>query len=442
MSGQRQMILNFFLNNTGVHEHGWKHPKAQPERLTDLSHYKRLVQVAEAAKFHAVFLADNLSLGPFASRQGLGLPLEPVTLLSALAAVTERIGLIATVSATYTEPYNTARVFASLDHLSGGRAAWNIVTSSQSLRSQLNFTAKEKIEPGKYYEAADEFVKVTKKIWDSWEDDALVLDKKQGIFADEGKIHDVNHHGDYHFVQGPLNIPRPPQGYPVLVQAGASEAGREFAARTAEVVYTMQPTWKYAQAFYADLKARAVKHGRHPDELKIIPGFCPIVGETEAEAKEKEAEIQSLVDIHVGVRRISEMVGFDLSAYPVDGPVPSLDERSLKTTWAKLVENIALEEKLTIRQLVHRVSGGNGHLTFAGTPTQIADQLEHWFLQNAADGFAIRPQHLPGGLEDFARLVVPELQRRGIFHKEYAGRTLRENLGLKRPANQFAAARV
>ncbi|UKS24719.1 LLM class flavin-dependent oxidoreductase [Paenibacillus sp. HWE-109] len=432
----KQMILNFFLNNTGVHEMGWKHPEAQPERVSDLSHYIELVQIAEAAKFHAVFLADNLSLGPLVATNGLSTGFEPVTLLAALAAVTSRIGLIATVSSTYTEPFNTARLFASLDHLSGGRAGWNVVTSANSLSTQLNFQQEESITHEVYYNRAEEFVQLAKKFWDSWEDDALVLDREKGIYADQDKIHTFDHHGPYYDAKGPLNLPRSPQGYPVLVQAGASETGKNFAARTAEVVYTMQPAWETAQAFYRDIKSRVEKFGRNPDELKIIPGICPVIGETEEEAKEKAAKIHKLLDVRVGVKRISLAIDYDLSAFPLDEPVPDLSGIPNQKTYSKLIQTIARNEQLTIRQLVHRVASGNGHLTFVGTPVQIADELEAWFLK-AADGFAIRPQLSPGGLADFAKWVVPELQRRGLFHKEYTGRTLRENLGLKRPVNSF-----
>ncbi|MFF2015735.1 LLM class flavin-dependent oxidoreductase [Paenibacillus sp. NPDC058177] len=437
MSKQKQIILNFFLNSTGVHEMGWKHPDAQPERVSDLSHYIKLVQIAEAAKFHAVFLADDLSLNPLVSTHGLILGFEPVSLLSSLAAVTSRIGLIATVSSTYTEPFNTARIFASLDHLSGGRAGWNIVTTADNRNSQLNFQNEEAISHETYYSRAEEFVQVAKKFWDSWEDDALVFDRKEGIYADSNKIHTFDHHGEFYHAKGPLNIPRSPQGYPVLVQAGASEIGRNFAARTAEIVYTMQSSWETAQAFYADMKSRVEKFGRDRDDLKIIPGICPIIGKTESEAKEKAAEFNELLDVRSGVKRLSLALEHDLSGYPLDEPLPDVSTISNQSTHSQLILAIARNEQLTLRELVHRVSSGNGHLTFVGTPVQVADQLEAWFLK-AADGFAIRPQLSPSGLEDFAKWVVPELQRRGLFHKEYSGKTLRENLGLKRPANSLS----
>ncbi|MFK4305221.1 FMN-dependent oxidoreductase (nitrilotriacetate monooxygenase family) [Paenibacillus sp. RC254] len=440
MSYQRQMILNFFMNSTGFHETAWRHPLAEPAGVTDFSLYKKMALIAEQAKFHTIFLADSYELGEKVKHQALN-RLEPYTLLAALAAVTERIGLVATVSTSYTEPFHTARLFASLDHLSQGRAGWNIVTTGIG-NTHLNFSREQNFEHTERYERALEFVQLTTKLWDSWEDDALLFNKDEGLYADTDKIHAIRHKSERFSVEGPLNLPRPPQGYPVLAQAGSSEDGKELAARTGEMIYTAQQTLKDAQAFYADVKSRVEKYGRNPEDVKIVPGFSLIVGATESEAREKEAELRESVIPELGLQRLSNRLKVDLSAYPLDGPVPQLpDPATINENRSRfeLMKNMIETEKLTIRQLIERASGGNGHRTFAGTAVQIADEMEEWFSQGACDGFVIRPQQLPTGLEDFARLVVPELQRRGLFHTEYEGRTLRENLGLSRPTNQFAA---
>ncbi|MFM9277415.1 LLM class flavin-dependent oxidoreductase [Paenibacillus jiagnxiensis] len=440
MSTNRQMILNFFMNSTGFHETAWRLPSAEPEGVTSLSLYKKMALIAEQAKFHTVFLADAYELGENVKHQALN-RLEPYTLLSALAGVTERIGLVATVSTSYTEPYHTARLFASLDHLSGGRAGWNIVTTGIG-KTHLNFGRDENYEHNERYQRALEFVQLATKLWDSWEDDALLFDKTRGLYADVERIHAARHRSDIFAVEGPLNLPRPPQGYPVLAQAGSSEDGKELAARIGELIYTAQQTLADAQAFYADVKSRVEKYGRNPDEVKIVPGFSVIVGATEAEAKEKQAELRESIIPELGLHRLSKRLKVDLFSYPLDGPVPELpDPATINENRSRfeLMKNMVESEKLTIRQLIERVSGGNGHRTFAGTAEQVADELESWFTGGACDGFVIRPQALPAGLEDFARLVVPELQRRGLFHTEYRGTTLRENLGLARPSNQFSA---
>ncbi|MEK5163674.1 LLM class flavin-dependent oxidoreductase [Paenibacillus sp. FSL R5-0527] len=436
----RQMILNFFMNSTGFHETAWRLPSAEPEGVTQFTLYKKMAQLAEQAKFHTVFLADGYELGENVKFQALN-RLEPYTLLSALAAVTNRIGLVATVSTSYTEPYHTARLFASLDHLSGGRAGWNIVTTGIG-KTHLNFGRERNFEHTARYERALEFVQLATKLWDSWEDEALLFDKAGGIYADVDRIHTVGHRSDIFAVEGPLNLPRPPQGYPVLAQAGSSEDGKELAARIGELIYTAQQTLEDAQAFYADVKSRVLKYGRNPDDVKIVPGFSVIVGATESEAKEKEAELRESIIPELGLHRLSKRLKVDLFSYPLDGPVPELPEPAAineNRSRFELLKNMIEAEKLTIRQLIERVSGGNGHRTFAGTAEQVADELEHWFAREACDGFVIRPQALPSGLEDFANLVIPELQRRGLFHTDYRGTTLRENLGLARPANQFAA---
>jgi FMN-dependent oxidoreductase (nitrilotriacetate monooxygenase family) len=438
---KRQMKLNLFLLNAGHHEAAWRYPGTQPERIHDIRYYAQLAQTAEKAKFDSIFLADGLAVGRNIKHGG-SYGLEPFTLLSALAAVTERIGLIATVSTTYNEPFHVARKFASLDYISNGRAGWNIVTSG-SEQEALNFGAEAHLEHGKRYERAREFLKVATGLWDSWEDGAVVLDRETGVFADTDKVHVLAHRGETFSVQGPLNIPRPPQGYPVLVQAGSSEAGKAFAAQYAEAVFTAQQTLEDAQRFYADLKSRLAAFGREPEELLILPGICAVIGETESEAKEKEQELNELTVPAYGLQQLKNMLGVDLSSYPLDGPLPELpDIRGINGNKSRfeLVSGLARRENLTIRQLIHRLAGARGHRTFAGTAVQVADQLEEWFTNGGSDGFNVMPPVLPEGLDAFAAKVIPELQRRGLFRTEYEGATLRGHFGLRRPANSFASA--
>ncbi len=430
--------------NTGHHVAAWRHPGAQEDGGLNFPHYRRLAQTAERAKFDMVFLADGVAvrreLNPESlSRQGQLVHFEPLTLLSALAAVTDHVGLVATASTTYNEPYHIARKFASLDYLSGGRAGWNIVTSATEAEAK-NFNRDKHMEHALRYERAREFVQVVTGLWDSWDDDAFIRDKESGVYVDPEKLHVLNHKGKHFSVRGPLNVARPVQGYPVLVQAGASEDGQDFAAQTAEVIFTAQPTLAEAQAFYAGLKGQLAKYGRTPDQLKIMPGIFPVIGQTEQEAKEKYDQLQALIHPKVGLSLLSNLVGeVDLSSYPLDGPLPELPETNLQRSRLKLVQDWAARENLTIRQLYEAIAGARGHRTIWGTPVQIADQLEEWFVNDAADGFNIMPPYLPGGLDEFVELVVPELRRRGLFRTEYEGSTLRENLGLSRPANQFSS---
>ncbi len=430
----KQLHLNLFLMNVGHHEAAWRFRDTKPEQITEFSYYEHLARTAEDAKFDSVFLADGLAVNK-QIQHGAFLGLEPFTLLSALAAVTKRIGLIGTVSTTYNEPFHVARKFASLDHISNGRAGWNIVTSGSILEAN-NFNLDQHPEHRARYERAGEFVDVATGLWDSWSDDALVIDRKAGVFADADKVRPVHHRGEHFQVRGPLNIPRPPQGYPVLVQAGSSEDGKEFAAKYAEAIFTAQQTLEEAKQFYTDVKTRLLRYGRSPGQLKILPGICPIIGATEAEAKEKEQEINELTVPAYGLSQLSNMVGIDLHAYPLDGPLPKLpdvDQINGNKSRFQLVLDLALRESLTIRQLLHRLAGGRGHRTFAGTALQVADQLEEWFVGGGADGFNVMPPYLPGGLEEFAQGVIPELQRRGLFRTDYSSQTLRGHYGLARP---------
>ncbi|MFI8287892.1 LLM class flavin-dependent oxidoreductase [Streptomyces sp. NPDC085614] len=437
----RRLHLNAFLMNAGHHDAAWRHPRTQPERVTELAYFQQLARTAERGLLDSVFLADGLALWGNARYNALG-GFEPLTLLSALAAVTEHVGLIATVSTTFNEPFHTARWFASLDHISGGRAGWNIVTSG-TVAEARNFGRDEHLEHRLRYERAREFVDVTTKLWDSWEDDAILLDRERGIYADTDRVREINHRGEHFGVRGPLNVPRSPQGHPLLVQAGSSEDGKEFAARYAEAVFTAQQTLADGQDFYKDLKSRLAAHGRGEDQLLVLPGIAPVIGSTEAEARALEQELTELQIPEYGLAQLSGMLGTDLTGLPLDGPLPELpEERDINGNKSRftLVAELARRDGLTVRQLIARLGGGRGHRVFAGTPEQIADELEEWFTQGAADGFNIMPPHLPGGLEDFVDQVVPILQRRGLFRTEYTGRTLREHYGLARPANRLAAA--
>jgi N-acetyl-S-(2-succino)cysteine monooxygenase len=439
----RQFALGAFLMQTGHHIAAWRHPDAQADAGSSFRHYAELARLAEAAKFDAVFLADSSGirsthLGSLA-RTARSDFFEPLTLLSALAAVTERIGLIATVSTSFHEPYNVARKFASLDQISGGRAGWNLVTSSSSSEA-LNFNRDDLPEHAERYERAAEFHDVVVGLWDSWEEDSFPRDKASGIYLDTDKLHVLNHRGKHFQVRGPLNVNRSPQGRPVVVQAGASEDGRALAARTAEVIFVAHQTFDEAKAFYADIKGRLPAFGREPDDVKIMPGIFPVVGRTQQEAEEKFEQLQSLVDPVVGVALLSTVVGVDLSGHDVDGPIPELPETNGPKSRQHLLVDLARRDRLTIRQLYLRIAGARGHQQVVGTPKSIADQLQQWFEEGGADGFNIMAPWFPGGLAEFIELVQPELRRRGLFRTEYEGRTLREHLGLKRPPHTRRAA--
>lgn len=440
-TGKRQLHLNAFLMNAGHHDAAWRHPRTQPERVTDVRYFQELARTAERGRLDSVFFADGLALWGNVRHNALG-GFEPLTLLAALATVTEHIGLIATVSTTFNEPFHLARKFASLDHISGGRAGWNIVTSG-SVNEARNFNREEHLEHALRYERARESVEVAIKLWDSWEDDARIVDRERGVYADTDKIREIDHRGEHFAVQGPLNVPRSPQGYPLLVQAGSSEDGKEFAAQYAEAVFTAQQTLADAQTFAKDLRARLARYGRREHDVKILPGICPILGSTEAEARALAEELTELQVPEYGRAQLSSMLGVDLTGLPLDGPLPDdlPDERDINGNKSRftLVAELARRDNLTLRQLIARLGGGRGHRVFVGTPEQTADQLQEWFSQGAADGFNIMPPHLPGGLEDFVDHVVPILQRRGLFRTEYTGRTLRDHYGLPKPGNRHAA---
>ncbi|MFC6081983.1 LLM class flavin-dependent oxidoreductase [Sphaerisporangium aureirubrum] len=433
----RTLHLNAFLMGVGHHEAAWRHPRTDPALITDVRHYRRLAEIAERGRLDSVFFADGLALQGDVRHNALGTP-EPLTLLAALAAVTEHIGLIATVSTTYNEPFHVARKFASLDHISGGRAGWNIVTSAGEAEAH-NFGIERPAHAARY-QRATEFLDVVTKLWDSWEDDAVLRDRNGGRYADSGKIHAIRHAGDHFGVTGPLNISRSPQGHPLLVQAGSSQDGIEFAARHAEAVFTAQQTLEDGQEFYADLKGRLARYGRRPEQVVVLPGISPIIGSTEREALRLEKELEDLIIPAYGLAQLSQMTGIHLGEDDLDGPLPDVGvETEGAQSRRRLVVELARREGLTVRQLLGRLAGGRGHRVVAGTPEQIADQIQLWFENGAADGFNIMPPILPDGLADFVDHVVPELQVRGLFRTEYTGRTLRENYGLDRPASRFAA---
>nr|WP_206916709.1 LLM class flavin-dependent oxidoreductase [Alicyclobacillus suci] len=433
MTTERQMHLNLFLTPFGHHESAWRHPATNVDNSLDFRHYRRLAELAENAKFDSIFLADRLSTSPQAVVHGAVAGFEPLTLLSALAVVTSRIGLIGTVSTTFNEPFNLARRLASLDHLSHGRAGWNIVTSGTDAEAQ-NFGYDAILTHAKRYERATEFVDVATQLWDSWTERALIRDQESGVFVDATQVRELNYRGEHYSVRGPLNIPRSPQGRPLLVQAGSSEDGKAFAARYAEAVFTAQQSFADAKAFYTDLKARVRRAGRDLEGVKVLPGVCTVIGATESEAREKEEALHALTTPEHSLHQLSNRVGYDLSGCSLDEPLPDfVNPQHVEghRSRTQLIVDMARSEQLTIRQLLLRLAGGRGHKTIAGTPTQIADYMEAWFVEGAADGFNVMPQLMAGGLEDFVEYVVPELQRRGLFRTEYTGTTLREHYGLE-----------
>lgn len=443
MSEERRLHLNLFIYPAGHHEAGWRHPDAAPERVLDITYYQALAQRAEAAKFDSLFFADGPSLASNV-RYAARFRLEPFTWLSALAVATERIGLIGTASTTYTEPYNLARLFASLDHLSKGRAGWNIVTTGAPDAAQ-NFGLEEHPVHATRYARAHEFVEVVTKLWDSWEDDALVVDPKSGVFADPDRIHRIDHVGERFSVRGPLNTPRSPQGRPVYVQAGSSEDGKDFAARYAEAIFTAHQTLANAQAFYADVKRRAQRLGRDPDLIKVLPGISPYIGSTQAEAKELQDQIDDLIQPEYSLGQLRRLVDVDLSTYDLDDPFPReavrIEGDRKDSSRVGVILDIIDREQPTIRQLLRRLAGARGHWVTAGTPRDIADRIQEWFENGAADGFNVMPPYFTGGFDVFVDEVVPILRRRGLFRTEYTGRTLREHYGLPRPISQYTLAR-
>jgi FMN-dependent oxidoreductase (nitrilotriacetate monooxygenase family) len=441
----RMLRLGLSIRGHGYHPAAWRHPDVPADGTLHVEHYVRSAQIAERGKLDMIFFADGAGIrqgdSPRGSLSRTGrdmIELEPTMLLPALAMVTSHVGLVTTASTTYNEPYNVARRFATLDLISKGRAGWNVVASWSEHEAQ-NFGLETTLDYDTRYARSAEFVEIVKGLWDGWEDGALVLDKASGRYFNEAKMHVLNHQGRFFKVRGPLTVACMPQGHPLIVQAGASEQGRELGAATADVIYAIHNALERAQGYYADVKGRMAEYGREPDDLKIMPAFCPVVGRTRAEAQAKYDELQALFDPLAGLGSLYSAFG-DLSAYPLDAPVPddAFGNQEHRSISAQLVEWVK-REKPTIRELYLR-SGITGSARI-GTPSDIADIMQEWFEASACDGFNITPATLPGGGEDFVSMVVPELQRRGLFRTEYEGRTLRENLGLRPVVNRYAGHR-
>ena len=434
--------LGAFMRPVTIHTGSWRYPGAYADANFNFGHIRRFAETLERGRFDAFFMADHLAVlnMPMEAlkRSATVTSFEPMTLLPALAMVTKRLGLIATGSTTYDEPYHVARRFASLDHISGGRAGWNVVTTSNPDASR-NFGREEHLEHALRYRRAREFFDVVTGLWDSWEDDAFLRDQESGIFFDPAKLHVLGHEGEYFNVRGPLNIARPVQGWPVIVQAGASDAGRQLAAETAEAVFASASDLEAGRAFYADVKGRMERAGRDPDQMKILPGCMVVVGETLDEAREKRALLDSKVHFDSAVASLSISLGHDASRFDPDGPLPEIPESNQTKSGRARAIALAKRENLTVRQLAQRLGGYSG-LCILGTPEQIADEMEEWLEMRGSDGFNLMFPYLPQGLDDFVDRVVPVLQRRGLFRVEYEGATLRENLGLRRPESRYARA--
>ncbi|MEP7455470.1 LLM class flavin-dependent oxidoreductase [Phyllobacterium sp. SB3] len=430
-----QMKLGAFLMAGGHHIAAWRHPDAIADAGVNIEHFIELTRMAEAAKFDMIFVEDAAAIRErdpnLASQAARSTMFEPLSLLAALAVNTTHIGLVATASTTYNQPYGLARAFASLDQLSGGRSGWNLVTSASELEAE-NFVSSGLRPHAQRYERAEEFAGAAVALWDGVDSDAYRV--KDGVYADPAKLHPVDHHGKHFTVTGILDSPRSPQGRPVMVQAGASDAGKNLAARTADVVFTAAQTIEEAQAYYADLKSRMPGFGRQPDDLKILPGVSPIVANTEGEARAKYEALQDLIPDEVGVALLASYLSIkDLSQYPLDGPLPDMPPTDGIQSRQQLIIDQARRENLDIRQSARKFAGARGHWQLIGTPKQIADELEERFRAKAADGFNIMAPYFPGALKDFIKLVLPELRRRGLFREEYESKTLRENLGIRIP---------
>ena len=441
---KRQLHLNLFIQGRGSHEAAWRHPLSSTAELTDISYYQNLARRAEAGLFDSIFFADQLTTNTAQTKSAKALQvwLEPITMLAAIAVATTRIGLIATGSSTYTEPFNLARQFASIDHISQGRAGWNIVTSWMAAAAR-NFGDTGQLSHSERYALAEEHVQIVKGLWDSWADDTIIDDRQNAVFANTDRIRPIDFKGEYFNVAGPLNLPRGPQGHPVLVQAGSSEDGRGFAARHAEAVFTAHIEKTTAQAFYSDMKSRVAAKGRRPDQVLILPGLCPTIASTEAEAKRLLLELSNYADVEIAVKYLGTWFGgHDFSHLPLDRPLtvadfPDLSNIETSKSRTEMVINLIKREEITLRELLARFAHIGGHYLFAGTAEQVADLIEDWFLDGAADGFNLMPPLLPTMLDIFIDEVVPLLQRRGLFRTEYQGTTLREHYGLERPASVF-----
>jgi FMN-dependent oxidoreductase (nitrilotriacetate monooxygenase family) len=441
----RQIKLGAFLPGGGQHIAAWRHPDQPVDGAVNLKFHIELAQAAERGLFDAYFLADGLAVafgGGIEGGNARVVGFEPVTLFSALAPFTTHIGFIATSSTTYEEPYSVARKFASLDLISGGRAGWNVVTTATEAAAR-NFSLERQKPHAERYRRAAEHVEVVKKLWESFDDDAFIRNRETGIYFDVNKVHRTNHRGEDFLVEGPLNVPRSPQGHPVIVQAGQSDDGRALAATTAEVIFTAHQKLETAQEFYRDIKTRARSFGRDPSHVLVMPGVSPFVGRTEDEAREKYERLTSLIIEEDGLALINALTGgeLDLTGSDLDGPLPPAPPTEGMKSRQELIRRIADENNFSIRQLYQWIASARGHFTIVGSAVQVADTLQEWFENEAADGFNILPPWLPTGLNDFVELVIPELQRRGLFRTAYEGKTLRENLGLPFPQVRHSAYR-
>ena len=439
----RKLILATFIHNSGAHPGGWRYPGDGPVDQHDVAHYVRLAQKAEQGKFHVYFSGDSQGYphikgkDAFAATDYAG-KLEPSTLLGALAVLTKNIGLVATMSTTFNEPYAVARRFASLDHISKGRVGWNVVTSTSSIEAK-NFGFDTIMDHDRRYERAEEFVDVVRQLWDSWEDDAVLRDAKHARYFDPDKVHQLNHEGEFFKVAGPLNVGRPPQGHPVIVQAGGSPPGRALSARTADMVFTAQNNLKGAQDFYIDMKNRAESFRRNPDDIKIIPSVQFIIADTETNALRKKKELLELIPEALALQTLQTQLGTDLSGCRPEDQLPDIPKTEGGQWVQEQIVAMARKEKLCIGDLARRVVVSRASLALSGTPEQVADFCEQWYLNSAADGFSISPNYLPGNLNEFVDEVVPILQKRGLFRTEYLEGTFRDNLGLERPRNMFCS---
>ncbi|TAP25661.1 LLM class flavin-dependent oxidoreductase [Arthrobacter sp. S41] len=436
----RTLTLNAFLLTTGHHESSWRLPESDPHAGTEVDHYIRLAQLAEKAKLDAIFFADGPVLqGPVAQRPA-GI-LDPVTLLSAIAPVTKNIGLIATASTSYNNPYNLARRFATLDLISNGRAGWNVVTTAGDAAAQ-NFSQQSQLDSSQRYARAHEFLSVVKKLWNSWEPDAVIADKASGTWADPAKIHPAAHVGEHFQVAGALNVPRSPQGHPVIIQAGASQAGKEFAGQWAEAIFTAHQSFESARDFYQEIKTKAVGYGRSEQSVKVLPGIVPILGSTEAEALELADALDDLILPEYAKKTLAQQLHVAPDVLELDEVLPegleTATSKEKSTSRRDLILDLGYRKNLTVRQIIRELGSGRGHQTFAGTPEQLADRIEYWFKAGAADGFNIMAPVLPSGLETFAEHVVPLLQQRKLFRTDYDQSTLRGHYGLEVPTVDHA----
>jgi N-acetyl-S-(2-succino)cysteine monooxygenase len=428
-TAKRQMHLGVFVLGTGNHSAGWRYDGAFTTHM-ELPVMQEIARIAERGKFDLLFISDSMVMEA-TDHPSFLCRFEPTTLISVLSQCTTHIGLGATVSTSFSEPYNVARIFGSIDHLSGGRAAWNVVTTSNP-KAALNYNRDEHIEHELRYERANEFVDVVRGLWDCWEDGAIVADKATGRFIDADKVRPLDHRGKFFQVKGPINQARSPQGHPVIIEAGGSPSGLELAARTADVVFSVVQELEPARAAYADLKGRMAKYGRAPDELAVLPGVMCIVGKSEAAAREQLAKLQSWITPSNALTLVASRIGYDVSGHDLDAPVPPPPESEGGRTFHRVLYEMARREKMTLRDLYNLTAAARGHWVICGTPTGIADTLEEWFTTGAADGYNILPAHFPGAFADFVDHIVPELQRRGLFRRDYEGKTLRDHLGLPR----------